>query len=424
MRERVQKLAATCAVGAVAVTVAIGSSAGAAAGASSGIKGGPGVNLKTKTITIGNIAALSGVAAVLGVPVINGTKAAVDAINASGGVDGFKLKLAVQDAQYVPQKAVSAFNTMVGSVALLENFGSPTTQAELPLIKSAGIEVIPESWDSAWDHSKYLAPIGTPYADDIANGLSYLTKVKHASTTVGLIYQGDAYGADGLRGYNAAVKNLHLHSVGVTDYQDTDTTFTAEAQDMKSLGAKTVVLTSTPTATGGIIGAAAALGYFPTYLIQGPGWVEQLMTANGAVGGTPTPLAPILTKYAYVLSFAAPWNSPSASGMKAMIAAQKKYFPSEIPSVYFSTGYEETMIAAKILTKAIQDKNLSRAGIVKARLTIGLIKTLGMMPAPDYTPALGPPDVKSDINTVSATVPGFLRPSVQGYKDPTAVKGL
>ena len=164
----------------------------------------------------------------------------------------------------------------------------------------------------------------------------------------GLIYQGDAYGADGLRGYDAAVKTYHLHSVGVTDYQDTDTTFTAEAQDMKSLGAKTVVLTSTPTATGGIIGAAAALGYFPTYLIQGPGWVEQLMTANGAVGGTPTPLAPILTKYAYVLSFAAPWNSPSASGMKAMIAAQKKYFPSEIPSVYFSTGYEETMIAAKI----------------------------------------------------------------------------
>ena len=159
LRERVQKLAATCAVGAVAVTVAIGSSAGAAAGASSGIKGGPGVNLKTKTITIGNVAALSGVAAVLGVPVINGTKAAVDAINASGGVDGFKLKLAVQDAQYVPQKAVSAFNTMVGSVALLENFGSPTTQAELPLIKSAGIEVIPESWDSAW------GPLEIPGAD-------------------------------------------------------------------------------------------------------------------------------------------------------------------------------------------------------------------------------------------------------------------
>ena len=420
MKGYLHRLGAICAVGAVALLAAAcgttSSSNTSSSTTASGLKVGPGVDVATKTITIGNIAALSGPAAALGVPALAGAETAVKAINAAGGVGGFKLKLLVHDAAYVPQNAVTAFNGMEASVAMIQNFGSPTTEAILPAVKADHVLVQPLSWDSAWDNQPNLAPLGTPYAYDVANGLDYLVKVKHLGTKVGIIYQDDAYGADGLRGFKVAVKDDGLTDVAEASYADTDTTFTAEVQKMKAAGAQIVVLTSLPSASGPIVGTAATLGYNPTYLFQGPAWLEQLITKTGALGAPPTPIAGALAKSTYVMGFATPWGNTAAPGMAAMLAAVKKYAPKQIPSVYFEWTWVQTHLAAAILAKAIADKDLTRQGILNARLNLGTFNTGGLAPALDYTSALGPPSTKSIINRIDPSVLGFLKPVASGYQ--------
>jgi ABC-type branched-subunit amino acid transport system substrate-binding protein len=411
---------AICAAGAlVLLAAACGTTSNSTSGStttSGGIKVGPGVDAATKTITIGNIAALSGPAAALGVPALAGAQTAVKAINAAGGVDGWKLKLTVHDAGYVPQNAVTAFNGMESSVAMVQNFGSPTTQAILPAVKADNILVEPLSWDSAWDNQPNLAPLGTPYAYDIANGLDYLTKVKHLGTKVGIIYQNDAYGQDGLRGFKVAVRGDGLNDVGEAGFAVTDTNFTAEVQKMKAAGAQIVVLTALPSAAGPIVGTAATLGYNPTYLFQGPAWLEQLITKTGALGAPATPIAPALAKSTYVMSFATPWGNRAAPGMAAMLAAVKQFAPKQIPSVYFEWTWVQTHLAAAILAKAIGAKDLTRQGILDARLNLGAFDTGGLAPALNYVSALGPPSTKSIINRIDPSVLGFLKPVASGYQ--------
>jgi ABC-type branched-subunit amino acid transport system substrate-binding protein len=389
-----------------------------ASGNSGSIIVGPGVDAKTKTITIGNIGAITGPAGPLGIPALAGAKAAVDTINASGGIDGWKLQLMFKDAGYVPQRHVQEYDAINNQVAALQSFGSPTTKAIQSQLDAAKLLTAPLSWDSAWDTDPTLAPVGTPYALDIANGLHYLVTVKHLAPKVGIIYQNDEYGADGLRGAEAATRADGVKLVASASEALGDTNFTAQVEKMRSAGADIVVITALPSATGPIVGTAASLGYSPTYLLQGPAWFEALMTSTGALHAKATPIAGALAKSTYVMSFAAPWGS-NVPGMAAVLAAHQKYDPSGIPSIYFTWAYAQTEVVAAILKKAIESGNLSRAGIAKARLELGTYATGDLTPAVHYTPALGAPSTDSIINTIDPAVVGFLKPVASGITSPT-----
>ncbi len=73
----------------------------AGGGASSGaVIGGPGVDVAAKTIRIGDINALTGPASALGKPVAAGHRAFFKSLNASGGIDGWKVRLTIKDSGY------------------------------------------------------------------------------------------------------------------------------------------------------------------------------------------------------------------------------------------------------------------------------------------------------------------------------------
>ncbi len=68
---------------------------------------------ESKEINIGCVFALTGKAAQFGVWVKNGADLAIEEINDSGGRNGYKLKLLVEDTQSEPKLAVSAFNKLI-----------------------------------------------------------------------------------------------------------------------------------------------------------------------------------------------------------------------------------------------------------------------------------------------------------------------
>ena len=376
--------------------------------ASGSLKTGPGVDAETKTIRVGDLNALSGPAAALGKPVVAGHQAYFEALNARGGIDGWKVELAVEDTGYQPQQHVQAYNALKNDIAILNSFGSPTTKAIQPQFQREKLVTIPASFDSIWGTDPTVAPVGTPYSIDVANALDFATDGGAKKLSVGIIYQNDEYGADGLRGFEAAQQAFGFADAGRQSYKPGDTDLTAQVQKLKAAGADAVVVTALPSATGPIVGTAATLGFTPQWILQGPSYIEQLITEDGTSGAKPTPVAAAL-KGAIVTSFSAPWASQEAPGMEQLVADQKQYAPDQTPSIYFALAYSQGMVVEQILRKAIESGDLTRDGILAAKENLGEVDLGGITPAVTYTPEGGPPSRQTLITEIDPSVPGFLK---------------
>jgi ABC-type branched-subunit amino acid transport system substrate-binding protein len=384
------------------------STTSSAGGKAANVQGGPGVDLAAKTISIGDINALSGPAAPLGSAVAAGHRAFFEGLNAHGGIDGWKVKLIVKDSGYKPQEHVQLYNELQPSVAILNSFGSPTTKAIQPQVDQQKIVTFPASFDSLWGADAVMAPVGAPYSVDIANVLDYYTQSGAKKPNIGIVYQNDEYGADGLRGFKAAKSALGFADAGEQSFNAGDTSFTAQVQKLKAAGADAVVVVALPSATGPIVGTAATLGFHPQWILQGPAFLEQLITKDGNVGSPPTPVAAAL-KGALVTSFAAPWGDAQTPGMKELVADHDAYSAKLPPSIYFTLAYAQGRVQAAILRKAIRSGNLTRAGILAAKQNLGTVDLRGIAPNVSYAPQPGPPTRKSLITRIDPSVPGFLK---------------
>jgi len=383
-------------------------------GKSGTVTGGPGVDVAAKTIRIGDINALTGPASALGKPVAAGHRAFFKALNAKGGIDGWQVRLTIKDSGYAPQQHVQLYRAIRNDVALLNSFGSPTTKAIQALLDKDKLVTTPASFDSIWGDDPVIAPVGTPYSYDIANVLDYYTHSGKDKPKIGIIYQNDEYGQDGLRGYVAAKKALGFGDGGKQTFKAGDTEFTAQIQKLKAAGAKAVVVVALPSSTGPIVGTGAALGFKPQWILQGPAFLEQLITKDGSLDAKPTPVAGAL-KGALVTSFSAAWGDPKAPGMKGVVAAHDVYEAGAPPSIYFALAYAAGEVQAAILKKAIEDGDLSRAGILKAKENLGKVDLGGVSPSLEYTPKGGPPSTKSLITRIDPSVDGFLKPVEASY---------
>jgi ABC-type branched-subunit amino acid transport system substrate-binding protein len=422
------QLAAVCAAGTIAIGVAAcgtGSSGSGSSAGGGGVKTGPGVDAKTKTISLGVLSPLSGPVAAIGKPLTAGQETYFRAVNAAGGIDGWKIKLVERDTKYDPQTEVQAFNRIAGNVAFIaQSLGSPTTKAIQPLADQQKMLIGAAAQDSSLVTDPVMAVIGTPYAIDDANALDYIAKQKgEANAKVGIIYQNDAYGEDGLRGYEAGLKAYHVRNVAQTTYKVGDTDFTAQVQKMRAAGAQYVFVVAVPSVAGTIVGTGASQGYNPTWVFQGPGWSEFLMTSNGTTSGKPTPVAKVLGSNVWVLGYERQWGDMSVPGMAKFLSDTKKFAPTQIPDYYFMYGYSQARMETAVLRKAIANGDLTRAGILDAKLHLGKVDLGGLMPPLDYTPGLGPASRMSGISKVSSTTPGFLK-GFRGFFMGDAAKGM
>ncbi len=387
-----------------------GSTTTVSSGGGSSFVGGPGVDVASKTITLGVLTPLSGPAELIGKPLTAGQQAYFDWVNANGGIDGWKVNLDVKDDQYNPQLHVQFYNQIVNSVAFIaQSLGSPTTAAIEQNAQQNNVLLGTAAQSSAFVNQSVNAVIGTPYAIDVANALYYLTHtLGKAHAKVGIIYQNDDYGADGIKGYDAALAAYHFDDVGRASYAVTDTSFTSQALAMKNDGAQYVVLTAIPTAAGAIIGTAAEIGFHPQWILQGPAWSEYLMTTTGAASGKPTAIEKAMVG-AWVLGFEAAWGDTSVPGMSQFLSITKKYYPTQVPDGYFMYGYCMAEMETDMLRKAIQAKNLSRSGILNAKENLGTVDFGGLIPTAQFTPQNGPADRETDIGQVTLSSPGFLK---------------
>src|SRR2546421_9269533 len=344
----------------------------------SSLKTGPGVDVANKTITLGILSPYSGpVAAPVGDPLARGVEVFFDHVNDNGGINGYKVKFLEKDTQYNPQTEVQLYNQIHNQVLMIaDSLGTPTTFAIKDLAAADHMLVSAATLSSALAREKYLILVGTPYRLQVENAFDYVVnKLGVKSPAVGIIYQNDDYGQDGLTGYKEAVSAYSLHDVGQATYATTDTDFTAQVSQMKAAKAKYVFLTTLPSVTAKIIATGHALGYDPQWILQSPASSPLLL-------GVPS-LVPLLSK-AWVVSQGATWGDTSKPGMKQLLDDVAKYASDQKPDGFFEFGYTESKIIYAILKKAIENNDLTRDGLLTAFESLKNLDLGGLLPPVTY----------------------------------------
>ncbi len=342
------------------------------------LKAGPGVDVTNKTITLGILSPYSGpVADPIGKPLALGVKVFFNSINDNGGIDGYKVKFLEEDTQYNPQLEVQLYNQIHTQVLMIaDSLGTPTTFAIKDLASADHMLVSAATLSSALAREKYLILLGTPYRLQVENAFDFVVNKQGVqSPSVGIIYQNDEYGQDGLTGYKEAVSFYHLHDVAQATYALTDKDYTAQISQLKASGAKYVFITAIPTATAGIIGTAYKLGYNPQWILQSPAFAQALLAVPG-LGA--------LMSHAWLVSQGATWGDTSQPGMAQMLNDVAKYAPTQKPDGFFQFGYTESKITYDILKKALDNNDVTRDGLLTAFESLKNVDLGGLLPPVTY----------------------------------------
>lgn len=181
----------------------------------------PGVT--SDRILFGQSAALGGPTADLGTEMRRGILAAFQEVNRAGGVSGRRLELRSYDDRYEPELAIANTLRLIhddGVFALIGAVGTPTSSATEPIARAAGVPFI-----APFSGAEFLRD---PALTNVVNvRASYFQETEKmverligdlGISRIGVLYQDDSYGRNGLAGVRQALDRRGLELVGTGTY--------------------------------------------------------------------------------------------------------------------------------------------------------------------------------------------------------------
>jgi ABC-type branched-subunit amino acid transport system substrate-binding protein len=387
-----------------------GSSSTSGGGSSGSIKAGPGI--ADKTITLGVLTDLSGVFAPLGGPLTKANQMFWSDQNANGGVCGRQVKLIIKDHGYDPQKAVVQYRDMSPKIAGLEQLlGSPITAALLPTLKQDSMISLLSAWPPSLLSNDFIIEVGAPYDIEQINALDYLKSkgMIKSGDKIGHVYFEGEYGEGGLAGtkYFASKNGM---SVVEQKIQATDEDMSGQVAALKRAGVKVIAVTTGPKQMASIAGIAASQGLDVPIVGNNPTFDPALMAS---------PAAKALMANAYISASISPWTLDKPQVKKVGDDFIAKYGKKDAKgSVQF--GYAQAQVMHDILKKACDNKDLSRAGIVKAAHQLSAVDTGGLIATPLNYTKVGEPSTRTVYIARPADVTGGLKPLPGTYESDLA----
>lgn len=361
-------------------------------------------------ITLGSIQDLSGPLAGFGKQARLGMMLAVDEINETGGINGRKIKLLVEDSGYDPKKAVLAAQKLVnqdkifmmtGHLGTAQNLAAMPVQFEKNVINFFPITAAREMYEP---FHKLKYSFAATYFDQVRIALPNMIKEKGAKK-ICTIYQDDDFGLEVLKGGEAALKTLNMDFTERTSYKRGATDFSSQVSKMQSSGCDLVVLGTIIRETIGTIGTARKLGFNPTFLGTSASYTDLIHKIGGkAMDGL----------YA-TMTVQNPYTEETSQPIRFWANKYKTKF-NEDPTVFSVYGYIIINTFTNAANKA--GKNLTTDSFIKAMDTMTIEPDIFGSAKATFSPTkrLG-----SDASRLSQIQNGQWKP-VSGYISGSAVK--
>ena len=198
-------------------------------------------------VTFGMHTDLSGVAATYGVSSSNAVKMRFDEINDSGGINGRKIKVIIEDTAYQVPKAVQACNKLINRdkvFAFVAPLGTPMNNACFKDQFAVGVpNLFPlsaaRSMYEPYERLKFYG--AASYVDQVRSGIDYFVKTK-GKKAVCVMYQDTDFGKEVLEGAEQQTKKLGIKLVETTAHKPTDQDFTAPIGKLRSAGCDLIIM--------------------------------------------------------------------------------------------------------------------------------------------------------------------------------------
>jgi ABC-type branched-subunit amino acid transport system substrate-binding protein len=327
-----------------------------------------GVDLGAKKVTIGALNDASGPAATIGRPYALGKEILVQAVN-NRDIDilpeGWTLELVNKDHAYNPQQSVQLFNAMKNDVLFIAtSFGTPTTLPLVEMLKRENIVAFPASLSSEMAKHRHTPPLGPSYRIEALRAMDWVVEQAEDKdeVKVGIIYQQDDYGKDGLDGWTEAAEHHGVELVSEQPIAPGQSDVTAAVKSLQDKGATHVLLTTLPSTTGPVLGTAAQLKYAPVWVGLTPAWIDAFFDPK-------TIPAAVFQNFHWVTGLTY-WGE-DVSGMADFIKVYEKYGKDKAPPDYYIlASYGQGLVELEALRRAIEKDDVTRKGYLEALTSI------------------------------------------------------
>jgi branched-chain amino acid transport system substrate-binding protein len=244
--------------------------------------------------------------------VARGSKLLFDVVNEEGGINGRKIKYFIRDDMYNPAQTVAVVKELVERQGVFAFVGGVGAACGMAVKDYLAANKIPWVGPSAADQdfvqpiNPYLFAVYPLYRDE-ANVLAKYIVEKLNTKKVGMLYQNDAYGKDGLEGAKERLATYKMSLVAEIPVEPTEKDLASQILRLKNSGAEAVLMFVNPTAAVIALKTAANVGFKPQWVssntlsdyplmfkITGGLW-EGVIT--GAFGEIPDSMNPLMVKY-------------------------------------------------------------------------------------------------------------------------------
>ncbi len=243
----------------------------------------PGIAM-AKDITLGMVVATTGAFAGGEAPLINGTRMAIDDINAAGGINGDKLVLVIEDTGSEQTGAINAFNRIVSSepVAIMNTTLSGFVMSQMAMIEDEGLPTF------TGGASPQLAPTakGTEAlfrvrTSDVivAKAAARFITEKLGLQKIGILRLNNEYGTGWLREIEQYLASAGKSPASVESYESIDRDVTAQILRLKNAGVEALIVVGDPPNHLVIAQQLRQLGFTGPVVVSNSGVLPTTLTS-------------------------------------------------------------------------------------------------------------------------------------------------
>jgi branched-chain amino acid transport system substrate-binding protein len=298
--------------------------------------------LASAQIRIGAAEALTGNAAQYGAPIRKGFELALGEINGSGGINGQKMEMVIEDEQGKKEEAINVFKKLIFQDKVLMLFGptlSNSAQASDPVAQSAGIVVFGTSntADGITSIGNYVFRNSVTEADILPVTLRVASQ-KTGFKKVAVLYgNDDIFTKSGYDNFKKALQGLKIPVTTTETFAKGDVDFKPQLTKIKAGSPDAIVLSALIAEGAPIMVQARQLGMTLPFI-----------GGNGMNSPRVFELAKDSSDNLWVGS---PWSveNPAVEN-KRFIAAYQKNFAA-LPDQFAAQAYDAMYIVAQALKR-------------------------------------------------------------------------
>ena len=300
------------------------------------------VGVHAADIKLGVAEALSGGAAQYGISIRNGFQLAAEEINASGGVNGDKLQLVIEDEQGKKEEAINVFKKLIFQDKVLMVFGptlSNSAQAADPIAQAAKVVAFGTSntADGITSIGEFVFRNSVTEADVLPETIKIAVKKSGIKKVAVMFGNDDVFTKSGYDNFKKALEDLKIPVTTTETFAKGDVDFKAQLTKIKAGNPDAIVLSALLAEGAPIMVQARQLGLTVPFI--------------GGNGMNSVKVFDLAKDKADGLYVGSPWSSSNniPENIKFIKAYNDKY--KTAPDQFAAQAYDAMYITAQTLKK-------------------------------------------------------------------------